>query len=115
MEVGGDEGPAAKKKKRVAKKSTDDKTVVTNKEPQQAWSVPRGKKFIDFFNGSQGNDMGWPKMADARFESTRNMCVRFQVKGSCTKGCTLAHTIKSKMSDAQESEVSTKFRKIYGN
>jgi hypothetical protein len=84
MEVGGDEGPAAKKKKRAAKKSTDDKTVVTNKEPQQAWSVPRGKKFIDFFNGSQGNDMGWPKMADARFESTRNMCVRFQVKGSCT-------------------------------
>jgi hypothetical protein len=113
-EVGGDEGPAAKKKKRAAKKATDDKSVVTNTEPQQAWSIPQGKSFLDFFNGTKGNDVGWPRLTDSRFESTRNMCVRFQVKGACTQGCTLAHTVKSKMTGAQESEVSTKFRQIYG-
>jgi hypothetical protein len=111
-EVGGDESPAAKKKKKAAKKAMDDKSVVTNKAPQQAWSIPQGKSFLDFFNGTQGNDVGWPKLTDGRFESTRNMRIRFQVKGSCTQGCTLAHTVKSKMSGAQETQASAKFCKI---
>jgi hypothetical protein len=59
-------------------------------------------------------NFGWPKLTDARLELTRNMCIRFQVKGSCTQSCTLAHTVKSKMSGAQETEASAKFRKIYG-
>jgi hypothetical protein len=92
----------------------DDKSVVTNKEPQQAWSIPQGKSFLDFFNGTQGNGVGWPKLTDAWFESTRNMCIRFQVKGSCTQRCTLAHTVKSKMSGTQETKASAKFRKIHG-
>jgi hypothetical protein len=113
-DVGGNAGPAAKKKKRAAKKATDNKSVVTNKEPQQARSIPQGKSFLDFFNGTQGNGVGWPKLTDARFKLTRNMCVRFQVKGSCTQSCTFAHTVKSKMSGAQEAEASAEFRKIYG-
>jgi hypothetical protein len=113
--VGGDEGPAAKKRKKAGKKVTDDKTPVTNKEPQQAWSVPEGKSFASYFEGPQGNEHGWPKVNDKRFDSARCMCVRFQVKGSCTEGCTLAHIVKSKMSEEQATKVTAKFRKIYGN
>ena len=113
-DVGGDEGPAAKKRKRAAKKATDDESPVTNKEPQQAWSIPEGKAFADCFAGAQGNDSGWPKLTDVRFDTKRNMCPRFQVKGACTKDCTLAHTVKSKMSASQEAEISTRFKKIFG-
>ena len=113
-DVGGDEGPAAKKKKRAAKRLTEDKSPVTNKEPHKDWQLPEGKSYIDFFKGGNGNDTGWPKLTDARFDATRNMCVRFQVKGTCTKGCTLAHTIKSKMSPSHVTEIATRFSKIYG-
>jgi len=106
-------GSAAKKKK-TSRETKPKAKRVTNAEPQQAWSVPEGKKYNDFFAEGGSNEYGWPKLVDARFEVPRKMCIQFQVKGACTEECTLAHVTRSKMSNKQETEVSARFKKVYG-
>jgi hypothetical protein len=111
--------PSPSKKRRLAKKAKREQGAsnVTNKEPQQAWSIPEGKAYDDFFKTEGGgvNDLNWPKMADARHDWDKRMCVRFQVKGKCTSQCSLAHTLKSKMSSQQGKAVTDRFKKIFGN
>jgi hypothetical protein len=112
------EEPSASKKRRLKKKAKREGTKqVTNKEPQQAWSIPEGKTYDNYFNndGEGVNDQNWPKMADDRHDYARRMCVRFQVKGQCTSQCTLAHTLKSKMSNKQRTTVSERFKTIFGS
>jgi hypothetical protein len=109
------EEPTASKKRRKKKKGV---TKVTNKEPQQAWSIPEGKAYDEYFSIKDGggvNDQNWPKMADERHDYDRRMCIRFQVKGECTSSCTLAHTLKSKMSSKQRTAVNEKFKTIFGS
>ena len=60
------------------------------------------------------HETGWPKVQDTRFERPRSLCIRFQVKGACTEGCSLAHITKSQMSNKQETDVAAKFRAVYG-
>ena len=43
------------------------------------------------------------------------MCIQFQVKGTYTEGCSLVYYItKSKMYNKQETDVTAKFRAVYG-
>ncbi len=42
------------------------------------------------------------------------MCIRYQVKGACTTRCTLAHVVKSKLSEKDDATITERFRKIYG-
>ena len=88
--------------------------MVSNAEPQQAWLVPYGKRYLDFFAMGSVNKTGWPKVNDPRFDKPRSMCIQFQVKGTRTEGCSLAHITKSKMSNKQETDVTAKFRAVYG-
>jgi hypothetical protein len=112
------EEPSSRSKKRKANRMNNkEKVKVTNKEPQQDWSIPEGKSFGKYFTttGTGENDLMWPKMADERHEVEKRMCIRFQVKGHCTDKCALAHTVKSKMSNKQETEITARFKKIFGN
>jgi hypothetical protein len=103
-------------KKRKLSKTESDKQEVTNPEPQQDWSVPEGKTFLEFFGKKSTIDQGaWPRLVDPRFDEPKSMCVRYQVKGKCTHRCTLAHVPKSKMSAKIETAITAKFRKIYKN
>jgi hypothetical protein len=104
----GGETPPTKKKKKTATSSEK----LTNSEPQQAWSIPEGKAYKDHCQQGGANELGWPKLKDARFESDRSMCMRFQVKGECTKRCTLAHITKSKMTAKQDADGTARFKKI---
>ena len=60
------------------------------------------------------NKIGLPKVTDPRFDKPRAMCIRFQVKRTCIEGCSLAHIIKSKMSNKQDTAIMAKFRTVYG-
>ena len=115
--------PASKKQKtsndatgKTAREKSKEKPVPTNnKEPQPAWSIPEGKKYLDFFTTGGENEAGWPKLYDARADRTRGMCIRYQAKGVCTTKCTLAHVVKSKLSEKDATIISDRFKKIYGN
>ena len=61
------------------------------------------------------NETGWPKVTGPRFDKLRTMYIRFQVKGTCTEGCSLVHIAKSKMSNKQETNITAKFRAVYGS
>ena len=109
-------GPTPKKRKKGPKEKPQG-SQVKNKEPQQAWSIPEGKEYQAYFpNSGEGiNQSGWPKMTDKRHDADKRMCIRFQVKGKCTAQCSLAHIVKSDMTDKQETEVTARFKKIFGN
>jgi hypothetical protein len=115
-----DDGPApASKKRRTAKETAEkaarEKPIATaNKEQQPAWSIPEGKTYMDFFAPGGANEGGWPKLYDARYDKERSMCIRYQVKGACTTRCTLAHVVKSKLSEKDDATITERFRKIYG-
>ena len=112
---GGSSDPSpTKKKKSSADKAKKKQATASNPEPQQAWSIPQGKKYLDFFAMGSPHETGWPKVQDTRFERPRSLCIRFQVKGACTEGCSLAHITKSQMSNKQETDVAAKFRAVYG-
>jgi hypothetical protein len=99
----GDKGSSADGKKRKAPEEPGEKTKqrlrkALNKEPQQAWSIPEGKSYLDFFGDDSPNHYGWPKLVDQRAEGPRTMCAKFQVKGQYKTGCKLAHVVRSKLS-----------------
>ena len=52
-------------------------------------------------------------MAALRYESARSMRIRYQVKGLCTKECTLAHVVMSKLSNKNKTDITAKLRLIY--
>ena len=52
-------------------------------------------------------------MAALRYESARSMCIRYQVKGSCTKECTLVHVVMSKLSNENKNDITAKLRLIF--
>jgi hypothetical protein len=82
---------------------------VTNPEPQQDWSIPEGKTFLEFFGKKSTVEQGaWPRLADPRFDEPKSMCIRYQVKGKCTNRCTLAHLPKSKMSAKIETAITAR-------
>ena len=109
-----DPSPTKKKKSSVADKAKKKQSAVSNPEPQQAWSIPSGKRYLDFFAMGSIHETGWPKVQDTRFERPRSLCIRYQVKGTCTEGCSLAHLTKSQMTNKQETDVTAKFRAVYG-
>jgi hypothetical protein len=115
-----DEDKESTPKKRKAPEDSEEKArktaskKVVNKEPQHAWSIPEGKTYQDFFSENSPHKMGWPKLVDPRAEGPRQMCVSFQVKGHCTKKCTRAHVSRSKLSSKQETDITSRFKSIYG-
>ena len=87
---------------------------VKNSEVEKAWGIPEGQTYIELFPRSSPNLLGWPKFADPRHHpAERPLCVRFHSTGICRKKCTLAHTLKSKMSAKEEVAVSSRFREVY--
>ena len=62
-----------------------------------------GKRYLDFFAMGSAHETGWPKVQDPRFDRPHSLCIRFQVKGSCTK-----------MTNKQETDVMAKSRAVYG-
>ena len=73
------------------------------------------KRYLDFFAMGSPHETGWPKVQNPRFKKPRSLsCIRFQVKGSCTEGCRLAYITKSKMTNKQETDVTAKFKAVYG-
>lgn len=110
-----DTGPATKKKKATKTATKSPVTTDTNPEHQKVFSVPAGKTYTEFFDSGGENATGWPKLRDPRLSGIKSLCVRYQVNGSCTSSCTLAHVPISKMSDKTAAELAARIKKIYGN
>jgi hypothetical protein len=111
-----DEETTQRREKKRARESegSAERGVHLNKEAQPDWAIPKGKTYMTFFSRASPNQKEWPRMNDPRHSTLRSMCCRFHAKGQCTTKCSLAHVVKSKMTDKEEVEISARFKTIYG-
>ena len=109
--------PAAKKAKTAPEPSVVAKKAATplrhhseehvNKYVYAAWAVAKGVDFLDLFKDRAPGARNWPKFLDARLPKKNRMtksaplCVRFQMVGTCTYGCQLAHVYAKNMSQPE--------------
>jgi hypothetical protein len=92
----------------------------TNPNPQEAWGLPTGKKFSDFFDtkdpACKDNLTGWPKFPHHHLKDTvRPMCLHYQTQGKCLKGgkCFMAHVNPNLMDASPKDAVRSKFKELY--
>ena len=78
-----------------------------NASPHTSWLVPAGVDYLDKFKDRYPGAKNWPKITDTRLP-TRNgkprasaLCVRFQMMGKCTHGCSLAHVLPKAMTQGE--------------
>ena len=75
-----------------------------NPHPHTSWLVSEGVDYLTLFKDKAPGAKNWPKIVDAR-HPTRNgkapLCVRFQMMGKCTHGCSLSHTFAKNMTQGE--------------
>ena len=97
----------------------DTNAVHVNTEIVSAWQLPPGINYLDLFNAKMPGLKGWPVLLDTRLskKQSRNhkapMCVKFQVSGQCTQGCSLAHVVASAMPTEARSKAGALFKAVY--
>ena len=104
---------------RTPREPRSPRAPIGNREVARApiWAVPTGRLYEDFFPRGSPNLVGWPLLPDTRHADgrTRQMCVKFQVQGSCTiSRCPSSHYPKSDMTPADKATVTARFRTIFG-
>jgi hypothetical protein len=92
----------------------------TNPEPIEAWGLPTGKKFSDFFDTQnpehKGNLEGWPKLPHHfQKDTVRPMCLHYQAQKRCKKGakCYMAHANPVMMDAVPKKIAGEKFKEVY--
>ena len=115
-------------KKALKKRKTPDADIKTedapgwhtkNPAPVEAWCLPSGKNFSEFFNtrdeALKANFTGFPKFKHHRksVASPKPLCAKYQAVGKCRGACPYAHVAPGNMSPANKDEVSARFKKIY--
>jgi hypothetical protein len=83
-----------------------------------SWRLPEGKTYKDYFNPSEPekklNTLGWPKFPHHKFPSkSKNLCLKYQAKGSCSSACFMAHVDPSTMESAAKKLVEDRFLEVY--
>jgi hypothetical protein len=90
-----------------------------NPSPVQAWCLPSGKNFSEFFNtrdeALKANFTGFPKFKHHRKSvvGPKPLCAKYQAVGKCRGGCPYAHVSPASMSPANKEDVSSRFKNIY--
>jgi hypothetical protein len=90
----------------------------TNPSIVASWSLPEGKNYNDFFNPREiekkPNTLGWPKFPHHKFPSkSKNLCLKYQTKGSCLSTCFMAHADPSKMESKTKKLVKKHLKVFY--
>jgi hypothetical protein len=118
----GDKKPPGKKKKPP---DTDPAPAdvpdwhTKNPSQVQAWCLPSGKNFSDFFNtrdeALKANFTDFPKFKHHRKSvvGLKPLCAKYQVAGRCRGGCPYAHVPPGNMNPAKKEEVTARFKQIY--
>jgi hypothetical protein len=94
----------------------------TNPSPVEAWSIPEGKDYFDYFDfrkeALKANTESWPKAtahAPSRSGGRKTfICVKYQAVGKCHFSCRKAHIIPEKIPAADRKTMDDKFKLIYG-
>ncbi len=83
------------------------RTEQTNGYAHPAWLVPSGVDYLSLFENRAPGTKNWPKFVDPRLPKRNGqsratpLCVRFQMTGRCTHGCSLAHVLAKPMSEPE--------------
>jgi hypothetical protein len=90
----------------------------TNPSVVTSWLLPERKTYNDFFKlrepEKKPNTIGWPWFPHHKFTSkTKNLCLKYQVKGSCSSACFMAHVDPAKMESAAKKLVDEHFKEVY--
>jgi hypothetical protein len=82
----------------------------TNPGLEPSWAPPDGKTYNDYFNGKdpvqRKNLFSWPDIKHHSLGRRKPLCVKYQVIGKCSAGCTLAHQPPSQMSPSAKTAAS---------
>ena len=87
----------------------DDLVPVTNPTVKPDWGLPTGRRYHEFFIARTESVRNWPIV-----ENGKRMCVRYQATGKCNTSCRLSHKHNTRFSSAQCTEITNRFRRIYG-
>ena len=89
-----------------------------NPNTVQAWRLPTGKTFTDFFDttvpSKRANTTDWPKLPHHKTPSKlKSLCLKYQSKGSCSALCYPSHMDPAKMESATKNTTDDHFKAIY--
>jgi hypothetical protein len=108
--------PAATPKKAAPIRHHTEEHV--NKHVYADWLIEKGADFLDLFKDRAPGARNWPKFLDARLPKKNRMtksapmCVRFQMTGTCTYGCQLAHIFAKDMSQPEFNQADRIFKEV---
>ena len=90
----------------------------TNPNPQEAWCIPVGKQYRDFFDTTnpetRENRTGWPEVKHHRYPSQlKSLCIKYQSLKKRKKNCQLAHIDASNIDEATTARINQKFLTVY--
>jgi hypothetical protein len=82
------------------------------------WQLPEGKTYNDFFNPREpekkANTLGWPRFPHHKFSNkSKNLCLKYQTKGTCSSACFMAHVDPAKMDSTAKQLVEDRFKAVY--
>ena len=115
---GKEKSKSEKKQKQEKEEESAEPWWSKNPSVVDGWKLPEGKAYGDFFNPTKpaikANSVGWPKFPHHTDPSKeRFLCIKYQVKGSCSAKCRLSHVIPTKMEGATKTAVDTRLRGIF--
>ena len=87
-----------------------------NRNAVTEWALPLGKKFSDFFDPKRCPDnlKGWPvQQHKSKKKGHQVICLKFQVQGSCRKGCGFTHVEPGTLDRPVYDKLDAKFREVY--
>ena len=103
--------PSNRPAKKNAQGSPNPNKDHLNGYPHPGWGAGEGKDYLSLFTNRAPGTKNWPKFTDARLPQRNGqprpapMCVRFQMTGKCTQGCSLAHVHAKHMSAPEFQQV----------
>ena len=84
----------------------------------EAWKIPEGKAFRDFWNASseqgKANIARLPVVPHHIHRGTKKpLCVKYQSAGACTERCQFAHVNPTRLGDQDKTAADNAFKKAY--
>lgn len=89
--------------------------IVQNPAPHQAWQLPEGTRYAEYFQGRAQSTKNWPVVPDDRLgsRSPAPLCIRFQATSACRRNCRLAHVSRASLETGARRIADEKFVAAY--
>jgi hypothetical protein len=117
-----EDGGGKSNKKKAASETQDRSTApawwTKNPNAVQAWRLPEGKTYPDYFDTrvpeKKVNTSDWPKFPHHKTPSKiKGLCLKYQSKGSCTAICYMSHVDPAKMDEETRKTIDDRFKQVY--